>query len=67
MFALLWKELFGVNLKLPFLIMDYKDVMQRYGSDKPDLRFDMELKEISPIVKILQNIQRAENLQPSKI
>ena len=51
MFALLWKELLGVNLKLPFLIMDYKEVMQRYGSDKPDLRFGMELKEISPIVK----------------
>ena len=51
MFALLWKKLLGVNLKLPFLIMDHKEAMQIYGSDKPDLRFGMELKEISPIVK----------------
>ncbi|MBQ7660565.1 MAG: aspartate--tRNA ligase [Clostridia bacterium] len=47
----LWKEFLGVELQTPFLRMQYKECMERYGSDKPDLRFGFELKNISDIVK----------------
>ncbi len=49
--SLLWKELLGINLPLPFPIIDYAEAMQKYGSDKPDIRIGMELKEITDIVK----------------
>jgi aspartyl-tRNA synthetase len=47
--ALLWQELHGVELKLPFLRMPYKEAMNRFGSDKPDLRFAMELVDIDDL------------------
>jgi aspartyl-tRNA synthetase len=37
----------GVQVKRPFRRLDYKDVMRRYGSDKPDLRFGMELHNVT--------------------
>ena len=49
--AHLWKEILGIELKTPFRRMTYAEAMDRYGSDKPDLRFDMELKNISDVVK----------------
>ncbi len=38
----------GVEQKIPFRRMLYKDAIRRYGSDKPDLRFGMELAELTP-------------------
>lgn len=45
------KELFNINLSLPLLRMPYEEAMRRFGSDKPDLRFAMELQDLSEQVK----------------
>ena len=41
----IWKEAVGHEIKLPIRHMTYADAMQNYGSDKPDLRFDLQLVE----------------------
>lgn len=45
----LWRDLLGVELTLPFPRMTYADCMSRFGSDKPDMRFGMELTDIAPV------------------
>lgn len=49
--AKLFKEVLDVEVKLPIRRMTWIEAMNRFGSDKPDLRFGMELKDISDIVK----------------
>lgn len=44
-----FKEALGVDVKIPFERMPYKEAMERFGSDKPDLRFGMELTDLSDI------------------
>ena len=46
-----FKEGIGVDVETPFLRMPYSEAMDRFGSDKPDTRFGMELCDISDIVK----------------
>jgi aspartyl-tRNA synthetase len=45
--AALWRELAGHEIALPIQRMTYADAMARYGSDKPDLRFKLELTELT--------------------
>ncbi len=46
-----FREAIGVDVKIPFQRMPWQEAMDRFGSDKPDTRFGMELKDVSPIVK----------------
>jgi len=44
------KEVLGIRLSLPFPLLTYQDAMARFGLDKPDIRFRMELCDISDLV-----------------
>lgn len=47
--AKIWKEILGVDVAVPMKRMTYKEAMDDYGIDRPDLRFDMKLKNISAL------------------
>ena len=47
----IWKEVLSVDLPETFEVMNYHDAMESYGSDKPDLRFDMKLVEFKSYVE----------------
>lgn len=49
--ARVFKEVKGIELKIPFQRMLYSEAMERFGSDKPDTRFGLELKNISDDVR----------------
>ena len=51
-----FKEVLNVDVQTPFLRMPWQEAMDRFGSDKPDLRFGFELRDISDIVKDLSLI-----------
>jgi aspartyl-tRNA synthetase len=50
----IFKEVLDVDLPSPFPRMSYAEAMQRYGSDKPDLRIDLELVEVSDLVSAVE-------------
>ena len=51
MLAFLFKEVLGVEVPLPIQRMTWQEALDRFGSDKPDIRFGMELTDVSEVVK----------------
>lgn len=49
--AKIFNDILGVKVELPLKRMTWREAMDRFGSDKPDIRFGMELKDVSDIVK----------------
>ena len=54
LFKELWKKFFGIDLQLPFPRYTYDEVFSKYGSDKPDTRFGLEINDLSEIFKNLE-------------
>jgi len=51
MMAALWREILGVELSLPFPRLTHEEALARYGTDKPDLRFGMELQDVTGLLQ----------------
>ena len=49
--AKIWKDILGVDIPVPMRRLPYSQAMADYGCDRPDMRFDMKLKDISDIAK----------------
>jgi aspartyl-tRNA synthetase, bacterial type len=47
----IFKEILGTDISLPLPRLTYKEAMERYGSDKPDIRYGMEIFDLSDLVK----------------
>ncbi len=47
----IWKEVKGIDLPVPFPRLTWREAIERFGSDKPDLRFGMEIQDVSDVFK----------------
>jgi aspartyl-tRNA synthetase len=50
LFGRLWREVLGVELSVPFQRLDIKESLLRYGTDKPDLRYDLEITDLGSVL-----------------
>ena len=50
LFSKLWREVLGVEVRTPFQRMDIKESLLRYGTDKPDLRHDLEITDLGAVL-----------------
>ena len=50
----IWRETIGVELEIPFQRLTYADAMLRYGTDKPDLRFGLEIEDATELTRSSQ-------------
>jgi aspartyl-tRNA synthetase len=50
LWARIWKETVGVDLVTPFPRLDMKDALLRYGTDKPDLRYELEIADLGEVL-----------------
>jgi aspartyl-tRNA synthetase len=65
--AHIFRETVGVALTLPFPTLTYDEAMDRYGNDKPDLRFEMELRDVSDLMagssfKVFQEVLKEKGI-----
>ena len=51
LFARIWREILGVELRVPFPRIDMQESLLRYGTDKPDLRYDLEIADVSDLLR----------------
>jgi aspartyl-tRNA synthetase len=51
LWARVWKEILGVELTTPFPRLDMQDCLLRYGTDKPDLRYELEISDVSAALR----------------
>ncbi len=49
--ASIWKKMKGINLKLPFPRLTWHEAMEKYGTDRPDMRYGMELITVNELIK----------------
>jgi aspartyl-tRNA synthetase len=50
LFSELWREVLGVDLPIPFPRLDIKESLLRFGTDKPDLRYDLEIADLGSVL-----------------
>jgi aspartyl-tRNA synthetase len=56
--AAAFKEGLGIDLPRPFPRMTYTEAMERFGCDKPDTRYGMELRDVSPLVRAILHLRK---------
>ena len=54
LWARIWKEILNVDIPIPFPRLDMKDALLRYGTDKPDLRYGLEIADLGDVLKDTQ-------------